>query len=109
MRKHIIDAYLPKKAFGVYFRLVEIEDAEFIHSLRNNEKLSRYINPTSKDLTEQIKWLKKYKLREKKGEDFYILCLESDKGSKLGLNRLYDINDDYFEIGSWVFSPDAGP
>ena len=27
----------------------------------------------------------------------------------MGLNRIYDIKGDEFEIGSWVFSPDAGP
>lgn len=108
-RKQIIDEILPANAYGCYFRLVELEDAQFILSLRNHEKLSRYINPTSTEIEDQINWLKEYKVREKKGEDFYILCLKEDKKTRLGLNRIYDITGDTFEFGSWVYSPDAGP
>ena len=108
-RNQIIDNILPANAHGCYFRLVELEDAQFILYLRNNEKLSRYINPTSAEIEDQFNWLKEYKIREKKGEDFYIICLKEDKKTKLGLNRIYDIKGDEFEIGSWVFSPDAGP
>ena len=108
-RKQIIDNILPVNSHGCYFRLVELEDAEFILSLRNHEKLSRYINPTSAEIEEQFKWLKEYKVREKKGEDFYILCLKADQKTKLGVVRIYNINSDDFEIGSWVFRPGAGP
>lgn len=108
-RKQIIDDILPANAYGSFFRLVEIEDAEFILSLRSNEKLSRHINPTSNDLEDQVNWLKEYKIREKEGKDFYIICLTEDKKTKLGLNRMYNITDDNFEFGSWLYSPDAGP
>lgn len=108
-RKQIIDEILPANAYGCYFRLVEIEDAEFILNLRNNEKLSRHLNPTINDIEQQINWLKEYKIREKKGEDFYVLCLKEDKKTKLGLNRIYNITDETFEFGSWLYGPDAGP
>lgn len=108
-RKKIIDDILPANAYGGYFRLVEMEDAEFIRSLRNNEKLSRYINPTSAEIEDQMAWLKAYKIREMKGEDFYIMHLKEDKKTKLGLNRIYDITEDTFEFGSWLYSPEAGP
>jgi len=108
-RKQIIDDFLPASAYGYYFRLVEIEDAEFILSLRNNEKLSRHLNPTSNDVEEQINWLKEYKIREKNGKDFYVICLNEDKKTKLGLNRIYNVDGDTFEFGSWLYSPDAGP
>ena len=108
-RKEIIDQLLPINAYGYYFRLVELEDAEFILSLRNNEKLSRFINPTSTEMEDQINWLKEYKIREEKGEDFYFMCLKDDKKTRQGLNRLYDIKGDVCEYGSWLYSPDAGP
>ena len=109
IRKQIIDNVLPVNQYGCYFRLVEMEDAEFILSLRNNEKLSRHINPTSTDIEDQINWLNEYKIRENNGKDFYIICLKEDKKTKLGLNRIYNITDDTFEFGSWLYSPDAGP
>ncbi len=108
-RKEIIDGILPTNHYGYHFRLVEIEDAEFILSLRSNEKLSRHINTTSAELDEQINWLKEYKVREKNGEDFYILCLKEDKETKQGVVRIYNINGTEFEIGSWVFKSDADP
>ena len=107
-RKQLIDEILPKKQFGLYFRLVELEDAEFILSLRNNKKLSKYIHQTSGNIEDQIAWLKEYKIREKNGKDFYIICLKEDKKTKLGLVRIYDIKDDNCEIGSWVFKQDSG-
>ncbi|MDV7140126.1 GNAT family N-acetyltransferase [Maribacter sp. TH_r10] len=106
-RKKIIDEILPTTAYGCYFRLVEIEDAEFILSLRNNEKLARYINRTSSKLEDQINWLKEYKIREKEGKDLYFMCLKEDKKTRLGLNRLYDISGDICEYGSWLYGPEA--
>lgn len=107
-RKLLMDQLLPTSKYDSYYRFVEIEDAEFILSLRTKEKLSRFINETSNKLKDQIAWLKEYKNREGKGEDFYIICLGSDMKSKLGLIRIYDIKTDDCEIGSWLFSPDTG-
>jgi len=106
-RKNILDKILPKDIFGSYFRLVETEDAEFIVSLRTNPKLARFLSPTSNDINAQVAWLKKYKLREEKGEEFYIICLDQDKKTKQGLSRIYNINDNNYEIGSWLFSNTA--
>jgi hypothetical protein len=107
-RKQIIDKILPTSQFGYHFRLVEVDDAEFILSLRTHAKLSRYINATSDLVEEQIKWLKAYKKREQAGEDFYIMCLKEDGTTKLGLNRIYDIKATDFEFGSWVYLTNAG-
>ncbi len=107
-RKQIIDDILPTDHYGLHFRLVEIDDAGFIVSLRNHEKLSKYINKTSTEIEEQVNWLREYKIREQRGDDFYVLCLKEDRQTKLGLVRIYNIKADEFEIGSWVFSPEAG-
>ena len=104
----LVDQYLPIEKYGCYYRLVEIKDAEFIMSLRTNEKLSRYINETNNKLKDQSDWLKDYKLRERRGVDFYLMCLDSNQVDKLGLIRIYNIEGDTFEIGSWLFSPAAG-
>lgn len=92
--------------YGLYVRLVCEEDAEFIMNLRTNEKLGRYINPTSCSVENQKKWIQEYKLRESSGLDYYFM-FEYPKGNRLGVCRIYDINSDNFTIGSWIFSPDA--
>jgi len=92
--------------YGIKLRFVEIDDAEFILSLRLNEKLGRYISPTEHDLTKQIEWIKSYKKREAQNSEFYFLTLDKN-GNKQGLCRIYDFNETSFEFGSWLFSPDA--
>lgn len=108
-RKMLIDGVLPKVQYGCYFRLVEVEDAEFIWKLRNDETLAQYLNATSGNLEDQVKWLESYKDREALGREFYVMCLSEDKKIKYGVNRLYDIDGEEFEYGSWLFGPDAPP
>jgi len=45
-------------------KLIEEEDADFIVKLRNNPKLNRYLNPTSSNVVDQIKWIKITKLKK---------------------------------------------
>ncbi len=97
---------LPQKKYNLYFRLVEVSDAEFILSLRNDKNLSKFISKTSKDINEQIEWIKRYKEREKLFNEFYIMCLSKNRKTKFGLNRIYNISENSFEIGSWLFKPD---
>ncbi len=106
-RKKIIEKLLPTTQYGCFFRLVELSDAEFILSLRNDQNLSRYLNKTSNKLEDQINWLKEYKLRETQGTDFYIICMSEDKKTRYGLNRIYDIGKDDFEFGSWLYGSEA--
>ena len=106
-RKKLINEILPTIKYGCYFRLVELNDAEFILSLRNNEKLSRYISKTSNNLQDQINWLKEYKKREKKGTEFYIICMSTDNLIRYGVIRIYNIGFDDFEIGSWLYAEDS--
>lgn len=82
-------------------RLIEETDADFIVKLRNNPKLNRYLNPTSSNIEDQIRWIKDYKIKEKKQEEFYFIILEN--GYKKGLYRLYKISSISFTIGSWLF------
>lgn len=94
-----------KAKYGLFFRLVEKEDAEFIVRLRTIERLARFLHPTSNDISRQITWIEKYKERENAGTDYYYI-FESEK-IKIGVSRLYDIHDNEFTAGSWIFSPTA--
>lgn len=100
--KKLEDKFTIEK-YGLKARLVSEDDAEFIVSLRSNERLSRYIHQTSPDVSKQIEWIKEYKKREEKGEDYYFIYSLNDE--PVGLNRLYDIDETSFTGGSFVFKP----
>jgi hypothetical protein len=87
--------------YGLQFRSVQTEDAAFIHGLRTNEKLARHLSKTSAEIADQEKWIGEYEEREKIGMEYYFVC--ENKGEKMGLNRVYEIKEDSFEIGSWIF------
>ena len=90
--------------FNLLFRFVRKEDAAFIIQLRTDPSLSKYLSSTSADLESQIKWIEKYQLREENQEEFYFIALTKE-GEQLGLNRIYNIEADAFEIGSWLYKP----
>lgn len=92
--------------YGLHVRLVNESDAEFIVKLRTDDKLGRFINPTSNDIEPQIVWTREYKKREKQGVDYYFM-FEVPVGNPVGVCRIYDIKEDEFTTGSWVFSKDA--
>jgi hypothetical protein len=98
--------YFPINKFGFIYKLVTIEDAEFIVKLRTHPSLSRHLSSTSNSIEDQIEWIRKYKERESQGLEFYILCSDVATNRKLGLNRIYNIFDNEFEIGSWLYEPD---
>jgi len=91
--------------YGLQVRLVEEDDAEFIVSLRTDPRLSKHIHATSPDVEQQKQWIRNYKLREEQGLDYYFLF--SINGQPQGLARIYDITEDTFTQGSWIFSPEA--
>lgn len=86
----IIDNTFKYSAYGIEVRLADLEDSEFILSLRTNDKLSRFIHSTDNDVEKQISWMKEYKKRENKGEDYYFVY--SKNGVPFGVNRIYDIS-----------------
>lgn len=79
------------------------DDAEFIVKLRTDEKLGRFIHSTSSDVSKQVEWLRSYKERELRGEDYYFV-FETPKDQPVGVMRIYDISNDAFTIGSWIFN-----
>lgn len=91
--------------YGLQVRLVIEEDAEFIVALRSDKRLSRFINMTDPDVSKQVEWIRAYKEREKEGKEYYFIFFIN--GVKIGLSRIYNIEDDHFTQGSWIFSPNA--
>ncbi len=96
-RDFVIDKY------GLHCRYVEEGDAEFIVKLRTDEKRRRFIHSTDSDVEKQIEWIREYKLREAKGEEYYFIY-ETD-GKPIGVNRIYEIHRDHCTEGSWVCLP----
>ncbi len=92
--------------YGIKIRTVEIADAEFILSLRTDEKLGKYLSPTENDVEKQREWIKGYKQREQDKQEFYFLTL-GPNDEKLGVNRLYNFKNNSFESGSWIFLKNA--
>jgi acetyltransferase-like isoleucine patch superfamily enzyme len=92
--------------YGIILRLVEVEDAEFILRLRTDAKLSRYISRTEPDIDVQVRWIEQYKSREEAGQEYYYIA-EDQNGNRFGTIRIYNFNENSFEIGSWLFLPNS--
>jgi RimJ/RimL family protein N-acetyltransferase len=91
--------------YGLQVRLVNEDDAEFIVALRTDPRLSKFIHETLPSVEEQKQWIRNYKKREAQGLDYYFMF--SVNNMRQGVARIYNITEDAFTQGSWVFSPDA--
>ena len=93
------------KKYGLTVRLVQESDAPFILQLRTDAKLSMFVHAVKNDLQGQIKWIREYKEREKKGEDYYFIYFSNNK--PIGVNRIYNITQYSSTTGSWICSNDS--
>lgn len=91
--------------YGLEVRFVEEEDAEFIYELRTNQNLNKHLNEVVGGVENQKQWIKEYKKREALGLDYYFIFLIN--GERQGVCRLYDIHENDFTSGSWIFKEDA--
>lgn len=91
--------------YGLWARLVQESDAEFIIDLRGEEK-ARFMSSVGTDVEKQRDWLKAYKERERQGLDYYFLYFKDEV--PVGLNRIYNIKKDSFVGGSFVFKTGCG-
>lgn len=91
--------------YGLDFRLVQESDAEFIYKLRSDKRLSKYIHDIEGGVENQREWIRKYKIREEEGSDYYFIFYKDDK--PIGLNRIYSIHDNTYTGGSWVMEPNS--
>ena len=97
--------FKPLEGKYVNLREVEIDDAEFILSLRCDEKKARFLHKTENNLEKQIEYLKRYKTLD---NEWYFI-IENKRHEPKGTIRLYDIHDDQFTGGSWLMVSDALP
>ena len=96
------------KCKTIYFRLVELSDAEFIHSLRINEKFSKYLSFVVNKFSKQEQWIKDYKKREKLGQEYYFIIHRISDSKPIGTVRVYDFlkDENSFSWGSWILNED---
>lgn len=90
--------------FDITLRLAELDDASFIVDLRNDEKKSRFISQSTSDESQQKEWLRGYKLRESQGLEYYFIA-EDKNSNPFATYRVYNINENTVDIGSWITVP----
>lgn len=92
------------EGFAFRLRPLGVEDAEFVLSLRTDPELSRFINPTSPDVADQIAWTNRY--FDKPDDASFIV--ERINGRAEGAVSIYDIREDpefggkTAEWGRWI-------
>jgi len=98
------------KGKNIILRTVEIEDAEFVYTMRQNKNKTKYLSKIKGTVEDQKEWIRKYKKREKNKQEYYFV-IESKEKEKLGLVRMYDfkiINGfNSFCWGSWIIKDNA--
>lgn len=94
------------EAKTIYLRLVNEDDAEFICSLRNDDKLNTFISKSTANIDAQKQWIVNYKHREHHGEEFYFIICKKENDLPIGTVRLYDFkeNPKSFCWGSWILN-----
>lgn len=102
MRK-ILPSDFQGERYGLTFRFVKEEDAGFIFKLRSDPELSKYIHDVHGGVEDQVQWIRKYKERELKGEEYYFIFFQ--EGNPCGVIRLYSFHEKTFTSGSWIMLP----
>ncbi len=92
--------------YGLFVRLVNEDDADFIISLRTDAQRGQFLSNTDENVGKQRSWIRDYKVRERVGGEYYFV-FEKPRGERLGVSRIYDIKKETFTTGSWVFKKDA--
>ncbi len=99
---------------NINLRTVDINDAEFIYTMRQNQDKTKYLSKVTGTVESQKEWIKNYKQREQDKKEFYFV-IEAKGKEKLGLVRMYDFKDNSFLgnsqssfcWGSWLIKEDA--
>jgi len=84
--------------------LAQVNDAEFILSLRLDPSLNKYISHVNDNLDQQKAWLRTYKKKQARRSEFYFIIKGPDD-IRLGTVRLYDFRSGSFCWGSWIVKP----
>ena len=91
---------------NINMRTVELNDADFIYDMRQNQSKTKYLSKVNGTVEDQKKWINQYKDREAEKKEFYFI-LESKECEKFGLVRMYDFKDQSFCWGSWLIKDNA--
>ena len=86
---------------NLILRLIEPEDAAYVHSLRSNPAYNTHLSTVTGTVEDQRTWIEDYKSREAQGQEFYYV-IERKDGTRCGLVRLYEIEAESFTWGSWI-------
>ena len=91
---------VPEKLSGKYVTLREVsgDEAEFILSLRCDERKMQYLHRTEYNLEKQVEYIKKYFAIP---DECYFIIIKIKK-ERIGTYRIYDVQGDSFCIGSWL-------
>ncbi|AZE77579.1 GNAT family N-acetyltransferase [Pseudomonas synxantha] len=89
----------------IKLRFIEDRDAEFVLTLRLDEKYNQFLSSVSPSIEAQREWIKKYKTDETSGTQYYFI-IERNDGTPCGTVRLYDFKEDSFCWGSWILNED---
>lgn len=82
-------------------RLVQPEDAAYIHGLRTDPTYNGHLSAVIGTVEDQRSWIEAYKTREAAGSEYYFV-IERKDGVRCGVVRLYDITGNQFTWGSWI-------
>ncbi|MGN0730488.1 MAG: GNAT family N-acetyltransferase [Treponema sp.] len=98
---------IPEKLTGKYVTLREVkeDDAEFILSLRCDEKKTRFLHKTENNIEKQVEYINRYYTIP---YEWYFIILNK-KGERIGTYRIYDVQGDSFCIGSWLLIDGVSP
>ncbi|CAH0534710.1 hypothetical protein VST7929_02660 [Vibrio stylophorae] len=91
------------KSKTIQLRLVEVDDASFIYTLRCDSRYNKFLSYVNGGVSEQEEWIKRYKESEGRGEQFYFI-IETPDLKPCGTVRVYDFNDKSFCWGSWILN-----
>ena len=89
----------------ISLRPVRETDAEFILTLRMDERYNLHLSKVDNDLASQRQFIKRYMEEEKANNEFYFIIQNLD-GTPCGTVRIYDLQDDSFCWGSWILNED---
>jgi RimJ/RimL family protein N-acetyltransferase len=90
--------------YNITLQTVKEADAELIIAFRTDDKRSRFISSTNADVAKQKEWIRDYMTRELDNKEFYFIATD-DKGERFATYRIYNMEDDLCEIGSWISKP----
>ena len=90
-------------------RLINLDDSAFIHGLRTNAKYNKHLSATFGTVSDQKKWIEKYKTREASGAELYYIIERIDQ-TRCGTVRLTNIRPSCdLTYESWILDENKPP